>query len=74
MMNQLGKVCMMSRAMLKRYNVHLDPEDLRGLQELVQEVHLPVSQQIRCAIRWYLDRHRSQRKAERKRVTARKRP
>jgi hypothetical protein len=66
-------VCMMASVKLKRYNVHLDPEDLRALQELVEEVRLPVSQQIRCAIHSYLEKHRSYKKAERKRARPRRR-
>jgi len=66
-----------SQAMARRtfYGIRLDPELLDSLRQIAERDLIPVATQIREGVKlWIASREGPARKAERKRVAARKRP
>jgi hypothetical protein len=57
----------------KLYNFYIDPDLAAGLKRLKERDGVPESEQVRRAVREWLQR-KGVLKAERKRVVARKRP
>jgi hypothetical protein len=56
----------------KQTAFRIDPDILEGLQEIKARVGIPLSEQVRRALRAWLDQHGGK-KTERPRVTPRKR-
>lgn len=65
--------CAMTPSRKKQTAFRIDPEILEGLQDLKARDGIPLSEQMRRALRRWLE-SKGIGKAERKRVTARKRP
>lgn len=57
----------------KQTAFRLEPEILDGLQVVKDRIGIPISEQVRRALRDWLQRHRALGKAERRRAVGRKR-
>jgi hypothetical protein len=58
----------------KQTAFRLEPEILDGLQLVKDRIGIPISEQVRRALRDWLERHGALRKPERKRTVSRRRP